>query len=187
VRHPSSALGPLVLALLHAGSRVHAPIARARSGRRGSPPRSGPRWPLVALGGKRDNHGARGRMVATILIVLWLFFGFFFEYFVIWVCQFGLLAWALTGIWAKGWAVPSTPRAPRIELTADERRSLVPRYSDWRNASHQTKGLMIGAVILIAAFGVAWSSGDARRQQIMALSLTISIGVPVMYRMLKPL
>jgi hypothetical protein len=130
--------------------------------------------------------GPRGRVIATALIVTWLVSGFFFEFLIIWVCQLILLSWVLKGVWAKGWAIPSAHDTPRIPLSPEERRSLVPRYADWRDAPARTKVLLVVGAILIAAFSVAWSTGDHTRQGIMAFALTIAIGVPVLYQMVKP-
>lgn len=131
--------------------------------------------------------GPRGRVITTAVIVIWLLSGFFFEFLITWVCQLFLLSWVLKGVWAKGWAIPSSPAAPRIPLSREERRSLVPRYADRRDASRRTKVLLIVGVVLTAAFSVAWSTGNHTRQGIMALALTISIGVPVLYQLVKPL
>jgi hypothetical protein len=131
--------------------------------------------------------GPRGRLTATGAIVTWLVFGFFVEFMFTWICQFVLLMWVLKGVWAKGWSIPAAPRTTRVPLTPEERRSLVPRYSDWRNSSRRTKALLIGGFLLTGAFVSAWSSGDNTRQGIMAICLTIVIGVPVLYQVAKPL
>lgn len=95
--------------------------------------------------------GPRGRVFTTAVILTWLIAGFFTEFIIMWVCQLILLSWALKDVWAKGWTIPSAADQPRITLSPEERRSLVPA-----------------------------------RQGIMALALTVTIGVPVLYRMVKP-
>ena len=130
--------------------------------------------------------GPRGRFLTSVVIAIWLLTGFFFEFLITWVCQLFLLSWVLKGVWAKGWAIPSAADTPRIPLSREERQSLVPRYVDWREASMRTKLLLIMGAILTAAFYSVWSTGDHTRQGIMALVLTIAIGVPVLYQMVKP-
>ena len=95
--------------------------------------------------------GPRGRVFTTAVILTWLIAGFFTEFIIAWACQLILLSWALKDVWAKGWTIPSAADQPRITLSPEERRSLVPA-----------------------------------RQGIMALALTVTIGVPVLYRMVKP-
>lgn len=130
--------------------------------------------------------GPRGRLLATGFIASWLIAGFFFEFFLMWIFQLVLLLWILTGVWANGWAVPASFNAPRVPLTRDERRSLVPRYADWRDASGRSKVLTVAGIVLIAVFSVAWSTGDTMRQGVMAMALVLSIGVPVLYLLVRP-
>ncbi|MEA2520875.1 MAG: hypothetical protein QOI81_521 [Actinomycetota bacterium] len=131
--------------------------------------------------------GPRGRVGATTAIALWLVCGFFFEFLLVWLCQLVLLSWVLVGVWRKGWSIPDAPDEPRVWLTPAERRSLVPRYADWRAATTRTKVLLILSIVLAAAFWRVWSTGDHIRQGVMAIVLTISIGVPVLYRLAKPM
>ncbi len=131
--------------------------------------------------------GPSGRLLATGVITCWLIAGFLFEFFLMWIFQLALLLWILTGVWANGWAVPASSDAPRVPLTPDERRSLVPRYADWRDASRRSRVLTIAGLVLIAVCSVAWSTGDNTRHGIMALALVFSIGVPVLYLLVRPM
>lgn len=131
--------------------------------------------------------GPRGRLLATGFITTWLIAGSFVEFFLMWIFQLVLLLWILTSVWANGWAVPDSSDAPRVPLTPDERRSLVPRYADWRDASRRSRALTITGLVLIAGFSVAWSTGDNTRHGIMALALVFSIGVPVLYLLVRPM
>jgi hypothetical protein len=131
--------------------------------------------------------GLRGRVIATAVIVVLLVAAAIFEAPPAFIAQTVLFGWVLKGIWARGWAVPSAPPEPRGRLTPEERRSLVPHYSDWRDASIRTKVMLIGGFAPTGVFVGVWSTGDSRRQGIMMSVLTITIGVPVLYRMLRPL
>jgi hypothetical protein len=129
----------------------------------------------------------RGRVIATILIVSWLLAGFFFEFILVWACQLVILSFVLRGVWSKGWAIPSAPDESPRPLSPQERRSLLPRYADWRDSSRRTKVLLIGGIVVGAMFAVAWSTGDHIRQGIMGVALVISIGVPVLYLLIRPM
>jgi hypothetical protein len=131
--------------------------------------------------------GPRGRVGATAAIALWLVCGFFFEFLLTWLCQLVLLSWVLVGVWRKGWAIPDAPDQQLLRLTPEERRSLLPHYSDWRDATPRTKVLLILSVVLAAAFWRVWSTGDQTRQGVMAICLSIAIGVPVLYKLAKPM
>ncbi|MEA2558113.1 MAG: hypothetical protein QOG88_1651 [Actinomycetota bacterium] len=47
--------------------------------------------------------------------------------------------------------------------------------------------LLIGGIVVGAMFAVAWSTGDHIRQGIMGVALVISIGVPVLYLLIRPM
>lgn len=130
--------------------------------------------------------GPRGRLLATGVITCWLIAGFLFEFFLMWIFQLALLLWILAGVWANGWAVPAAPNGPRVPLTPDERRSLMPRYADWRDASRRSRVLTVVGIVLIVAFSTVWSTGDNTRQGIMAMALVVGIGVPVLYLLVRP-
>jgi hypothetical protein len=160
---------------------VHAPVVEGHHRDR-DPAGYWSRWQKSAT-----TMAPRGRVIATALIVTWLIAGFFFEFMLVWACQLFILSFVLKGVWAKGWAVPSAPNAPLPALSPEERRSLVPRYADWRDSSKRTKVLLIGGIVLAAGFAALWSTGDHIRQGVMGVMLVISIGVPVLYMLIRPL